>query len=357
MSKANRILLGVLVAQLAVIAGTKLLGGRQATVAPRKLLPELSAATLGRLEIADGEQHRVELAREGGQWVLASGGGYPVTQSKVTELIGKLAALTAAEPVSTQPQHQYALEVAADKFTRRVTVTPSTPGAKATTFFLGTSPGVKKAHFRFATEAQTYAASELSSWDVGSQPSDWIAPEYFKVERKDVVALTLVNANGKVEVRKGADGKWTLVDLAKGETVNESEIESLLGSATTINVDQPVGKHVEPAFGLDPPKALLTLVTETPAAPTPTPTPAAVGQPAPSPAPTAAAPSQRTFVLGLGAKDSDRYYAKSGQSPFVVKIASWSGDSLFNKKRADLLAKPPEPPADAKGKAGAAAKK
>lgn len=354
MSKANRILLGVLVAQLAVIAGTKLLGGRQATVAARKLLPELSAATVARLEIADGEQHRVELAREGGQWVLASGGGYPVTQSKVTELIGKLAALTAAEPVSTQAQHQYALEVAADKFTRRVTVTPSAAGSKATTFFLGTSPGVKKAHFRFATEAQTYAASELSSWDVGAQPTDWIATEYFKVERKDVVALTLINANGKVELLKGADGKWTLADLAKGETVNESEVESLLGASTTLNVDQPVGKSVDPAFGLNPPKVLLTLVTETAAAPAPTPPPAP-GQPTPSPTPAAAAPVRRTFVVNLGVKDGDRYYAKSDQSPFVIKIASWSGDSLANKKRADLLAKPPEPPAGAKGKPGAAA--
>ena len=151
-TKLNKILGAVLVAQLAIFGAAILLGGSSEpeTQKPRQLLPDLDKKTVTRVAIGEGEGKQAVLEKKAGRWVLHSGGDFPAKQDKVDELLGKLAAVTAGAPVAEKATYHRTLEVADNKFQRKIEIERS-KGDKLT-FYLGSSPALKKVHFRLAGE-------------------------------------------------------------------------------------------------------------------------------------------------------------------------------------------------------------
>jgi hypothetical protein len=339
LTKWNKILLGVLAVQLAILAGARLVAttGGQKTGRPLKLFPKLDGSTVTEIRVADGEGHVQELRKEAGRWVLASGGGYPVKEAKVTELLGKLPTLMAGEPVTENPAHHRALEVGAEGFQRSVAIT--TKGGPPVKFFLGSSPGIKNVHLRRDGEKAVYLVKDLSAWDVGAMATDWVESDYFKSDRDAIVEMRLKNGSGEVALAK-RDSKWTLegVDLDEGQRVKQTEVDTLLGSASSVPLFAPVSRGVEPKFGLDKPAATITIVVEE-------------KEKDKDGKPKADAPGKKmTRVLAVGAKDGEHYFIKSGDAPFVVKAAAWAVEPFLQKKQADFIEK--EKPED-KNKDGA----
>lgn len=331
MNKLNRILLGLLVLQVGVLGVAKLLGGDHRSASKtRKLFGELKTDDVQSIKIGD-QNKSLTLEKRGDGWVLA-GSGYPAKKSKVDELLGKLPGLTVTDPVVTKKAAHRALEVAADKFQRQITLELAKGTPNEFSFYLGSSPGIKKVHFRFANEDQVYVVSDLSTWDLGVNATDWVDAEYLKLERDKIVALTLNNKQGQIALSK-VDGTWQLQGMPAADKLKQPEVDSLLSAASAVNLQEPVGQQLEPRFGLDQPLATLTVVTETSAAPK---TDATSGADAGAPA----APLRKTYELKIGAKDGDRYFAKSDQSTFVVKLATWTADTLVKKKPADLIESP-----------------
>jgi hypothetical protein len=324
MTKLNRLLIAALVLQLLILLVIQLVPRTRSGPKPRELFKGLDASKVAALRIEDNNKKQVELQRRGVSWVLKSGGDYPAQADKVTEFLGKLPGLTAGKPVATKQTHHRALEVADDKFQRKVAV--KLEGGRSFEFLLGSSPGIKNVHLRMAGEKPVYLVHNLTAWDAGAMASEWVVTDYFKVDKDSVVSLQLKNPSGEIKLDKGPDGKWVLEGLEEGATLKAYEADSLVSSASSVALQEPVGKRVEDRFGLAGPQAaVLTLVSEQRGDKDK----AAASQPA----------TRVTHRLVIGVKEGDTYYAKSDGSDFVVRVASWAAESLVNKKPSDLWEK------------------
>jgi len=334
MSKLNRYLVIALVLQLLILGLSRISSRGPSVTKPQKLFDKLDVEKVTWLRIEQakkgedkGSPDVAELAKQDGRWVLVSGGGYPAKKDKITELLGKISGLTAGPPVTTKAEHYRKLEVADDDYQRKVAF--KTEDGKMHRFLLGSSPGIKNVHLRMEGEKAVYLASELTAWDASALASDWVESDYFKLDKDRIVALTLKNSNGEIKLAK-ADGKWTAEGMPEGATLKQTEIDSLLGSASSVALKAPVGREQKPEEGLAPDRAsaLLTVVVEEKKD-------AKKKEPAAS-QPVEVPPARVTHTLTVGAKAKDDYYVKSGGSEFVVKAASWAVDPLIKKKPADL---------------------
>lgn len=356
MGKLNRLLVALLVLQVAVFVLVKLWPQSNDVVKPHAIF-SFKAADVQGLEIADnggfdGKKNRVVLAKEQGKWLLKSGGDYPLLALKVDELLGKLVALKVESPVSTRAAHHRQLEVAKEHFQRDVTV--KLGGGKKVRFWLGSSPGLKKVHLRLEGQQAVYAASPLASWDVGATASSWIDTTYFKVERDHIASFVLQNKHGKIGIKREGNS-WVPVD---GDgPLDQTEVDSLVSTLSMVTMRAPVGRQVLAAQGLAQPQALLVVHTRKPnAASKPTSPNSQSSSSQPASAPTSLAttqPALQVARLRIGAKvgkDGTAYYAQRDGSPFVVTIDSSTADALLGKKLGDLKPKPkqaapPAPPA------------
>lgn len=343
MAKLNKYLVVILVLQIGVIAASKVFSSDSGPAKPKKVFDKLDADEIAGIEVIDSDNKRAELKKVSGAWVLASGGGYPVKQDKVKELLSKLPGLKAGPPVSTKKSHHHKLEVADDKFQRKVTL--SLKDGRKHNFFLGSSPLVRRVHLRFAGKDEVLLAGELSAWDISTAAGGWVNTDYFKVDKESVKGLTLTNSHGTIQLDKSS-GSWQLAAEAGTEAdkpkpgakkeeeerkLKQTEIDSLLGTATSIALQEPVGTKVETAHELDKPVATLSLIVEDKPKDKAAMPPSDAG---------AAAPVRRTISLAVGAqKGDDGYFAKGSTSKFVVLIGKWAADTLKDKKLDDLVEK------------------
>jgi hypothetical protein len=360
MTKLNKFLIAALVVQGVLLVAMRLVPEEESFAQPKKLLGKLDAANVARLSITDDQDTTVVLEEQGGEWVLASGGGYSAQEDKVKEVLGKLAGLAAAEPVTDKKSHHRRLEVADEKFQRKVVV--KLDGGEEHVFFLGSSPVVNKAHFRRVGEDKVYLAGEISTWDVGTSAGTWVDTSYFEVEKDQVVELRLKNQHSELALHK-VDGKWAAAAPEGGEeeeqpAIKQSEVDSLLTTATSVKMQEPVSSKVLPDQRLgEDAAAVLTLVTEmeaqggdeeeTNAEQEEAQATTGGGAEEASEASEELNVARQEHILRVGAQKDKSRYAKSSSSKFVVLIGSWAADTFTDKKLEDLLEKKEESDAEA----------
>jgi hypothetical protein len=332
MTKLNKALMLALVVQALLVAGMRFAGGPEEKVAPRTLLPGLSAEKVTRLEIwgppkeGDGPaQESVALNRSGGKWSIATADDYPADSKKLDELVASLSALKVRSPVVSAATYHKKLEVAEGDYQRKLVITAD---GKAQTLFLGSSPAFKNVHLRLEGEDPVYLAAELSVGDVGTRAWSWVDRAYLSTPENGVWSVKVENAKGSLQLDKNpADSSWAALGVT--EKLAKSTVDDLVRKASTINLETPVGKTEKPEYGLAAPLATVTLVTGT--------------------STIAGAPPQKTetVTVKVGAKvDADnQYYLKSSTSEYVVKVAGWAVEPLISKAKEDLIEKPAAPPA------------
>lgn len=269
-------------------------------------------------------QTSVKLAKEGTQWGIATADGYPADGTKVEELLGKLAKLKSRGPVLTKATYHKKVEVADDKYQRKISLTVD---GKDLVFFLGTSPSIKSVHLRKAGSDEVLQVGELTTWEAGARPWDWVDRAFVKVPDANVYGVVVQNKNGMITLKRTADGIWSADGLTG--PAKKSAIDDLVRKASAINLEEPVGKTEKPEHGLGSPLATITLTTGT----------STIAGKMPD--------EMRTEVVRIGAKNeaSNRYYAKSTTSPYVVELASWAVDPLINKGLKDLVEEEKKPDA------------
>lgn len=333
MNKTNRLLLVAFFAQLLLIMGMRLDTDEVANMKPAKVFEGLDPAKVTRLRIAgepkDPEDPKspaqpiVELAKDGTQWGIASAEAYPADNTKVEELLDKLAKLKSRGTVLTKATYHKKLEVAADDYQRKITLTVD---GKELTFFLGSSPSFKNVHLRKDGSDDVVQAGELTTWEAGTRAWDWVDRAYVKHSEKDVWGLTIQNKNGTMRLDRGADGAWAVQGIT--EPLKKSVVDDLVRKSSSMNLEEPIGKTEKPEYGLAAPLATITLTTGT----------STIAGKLPD--------TTKTDTIAIGAKsDSDnRYYVKASTSPYVVQVASWAVEPLINKGPKDLVEdKKPEP--------------
>lgn len=318
MNRHNQILAVVLVVQI-LLAGLLFWQpwSKTASAAGGPLIPGFAASEVTGLTISDGDGNRIVMARTGDEWVLPESGDYPVDSAKVDPLLQKIEDLETNRLVTQTASSHRQLKVASDDFNRLVEV--KLLGGTSHKLYLGSPAGGNSTHIRADDGAEVYLTNNLSSWDVNAQASNWIDTLYFTVPQTATLALTLENQNGIFEFEKDGEN-WSMAGLNEDETFNPTSFTSLLNQASSVHMTAPIGKDEEASFGLDQPKATVTLKTQ-------------IGD------------QEKTYVMRIGAEnpEDNSYVASSSESPYFVRVAEFTGNNFINKTREDFLELPPTP--------------
>ena len=325
------------------------------------------------LTLTDADGNSVTLVKgEDGGWSLPDYDNYPAQASNVTGLLSKIGALQANRLIARNNSSQARLEVKPDAFQRRIEIRS---GDRTDTLYLGSASGASDTHARVNDQAEIYLTTGLAAWEVGAQVSAWIDTTYVSLDQTAVTAIDVSNANGSFTFTQ-ADGTWSYAGLAAGEAFDPASISNLTRQATGMRMSAPLGRTLDPAWGLDEPQAAVTVNWTETVMPTPEPaaeaaataTPAATftpsalvsplipsvtpgeGVPAEILAPTATPEPiliEHSLTLLIGAQLEDGSYAvKSSESDYAVKVTAAVAEAFLNLTRDSLLL-PPTPTPEA----------
>ena len=319
MTRLQSILVGILVAQLALAAFV--FWPRPSTGSAGKLLlSDIKADEITSLTVRDDKGASIKLARQAPNqaWVLPDAGNFPADATKITPVLAKLAALTTDRLVAQTVGSQKQLQVAADAFQRRIDI--GTAGGATRTLFLGSPAGGQASHVRVDGQDNVYVAGDLASSQLNADSASWIDPTYLKVAAADVVGFVLANANGQFSFTKDDKGAWQMDGLAGGAKLDPNQLTSVIDRVAALRLVRPLGTTDSADYGLAQPAALVTLKLKN-------------------------GDAAKTLTLAVGAKDATdgAYTVKSSDSPYFVKVAQYDVQDLVDKKREGFLVVSPTP--------------
>ena len=319
MNRTNQILAGILLLQLA-LAAFIFWPGRNATAAVAPLYAGTTIDDIQAITVSDKEKS-IKVTRGGEGWILPEAEDFPVTAVQASDAISKVLTVDTRRLVASNPTSHSRLEVTEEKFVRRVDL--ETKDGQTLTLYVGSAPSVRSTNVRRADSDNVYLSNSRSAEDLRMDYASWINPTYLAIPETDVQALTIENAQGKLQFTRPTTDTWTLSDLAAGETFNQNNLTSLISRLSSFTMIKPLGKTEKPEYGMATPSASLVIVT----------------QPAGGEAKTT------TLTIGQPISGTQNYVAKSSDSEFFVEVASFSVENMINRGRTDYLTPPPTPEA------------
>lgn len=320
-SRLIQILTGLLVIQLIVVGVVYFPKGKTVT-GGTPLLGSLTADGVTAITVTDAKGNEITLQKQGDGWVLPDADDYPADGERVSKMLDSLIAIKTDKLITKTPASQKRLEVAADKFQRKVVLTTA-DGTQ--TVFIGTSAGAKATHVRLDGQNETFLTDAVTAWDAPAQASGWVKPAFVSVNKDDITAVTIKNTKGTLAFTKDGDGNWTLAGLGADEKLDSGKVNSMLTQASKINLNAPIGKTADPSLGLDNPQATVTINVQPKSG------------------------DAQTIVLKFGAKDDNNQYAlQSSTSDYLVRVSGFVGDTFANKSQQDFIKQPPTPTPESK---------
>jgi hypothetical protein len=294
------IALGVSLVMQLLIA---LMAGRSAGLAPAVLdqaLLELDPEAVSAIEIQDGDGETLNLVRSGDQWLLPDLGDFPASETRVEQLIERLAGLIRPLPVATSAAAQARFKVADDAFERRLRLRGE--GGDLATLMVGDSPGFRRLFARLAGDDAVYDL-RLALFDLSVSPDDWLERGRLQLERSDIVRVA------------GAD--WILVKRDDGwrlegddQLPDAAAVDALLSSVASLGYRGVLGTDEKPEYGLATPLLMLEVDR--------------------------ADGSRRTYRIGRIA-DSEDYALKPDDDRYYYRLAAFDLEGLLEQSAATLL--------------------
>lgn len=180
------------------------------------------------LEFTDAKGSSLTLQKEQKGWVMPTHFSAPADESKVSELLDRLAGMKQGFVVATSPDAAKRFKVASDSFEHHVVVQGG--GEVMADFYVGTSPAFRQVHARREGSDQIVAIS-LSGFELENDADKWLDKSAATLKDSNLVSLTL----GEIKLEK-SDSGWQLADLKEGEQVNKSEVEALVTKARSLTI-------------------------------------------------------------------------------------------------------------------------
>ena len=270
----------------------------------------------------DPPQEKVKLTKVDGKWGISGADDYPVDKTKVDELLTTLGKLKSRNTVLNSSTYHDKLEVAADKFQRKLSITA---GDATTVLYVGSAPRFKNVHVRPDGGDEVYLVNDFGTTQLGDRAWSWVSREYINVPNDQVWQVSVKNGKGEVSLERDPVSKqWAVVGLTK--PMDDSTVSDFVRKASSVNLESPVGKTVDPSYGLSEPGATITLTTGTSTA---------AGLPPPT-------TETLTWKVGKKIGEANQYYVKSEKNAYVVKTAGWALEPLLTKTTADFAKKEEE---------------
>lgn len=294
LTRAHKILIGLLVVQVALVLLTSLRGGDPAPVKDTPLLTGFDPAKVTRVRLygASADKPGVDLVRKGaGTWVVASHSDYPADEAKVKGLLEPLGKIAAGDPIATSATRHKQLRVADREFDRKIVL--DVEGAGEKTLVIGNATGPRRSALRVGTDA-VYAALEVPSFI--AEPAGFVSTRYVDVPKAEIERIAIRRDPQMIELARvaapvpapadvgagsgsgagsGADAgagsaaapaeTWQVlidgspVKLAPGESIDTEAIDRIVGLAASIDLKTPG----DPKRDASKPTATITLHRKT----------------------------------------------------------------------------------------------
>jgi len=262
MSRINKILIGALVAQIALIVVVRMGSGRSHIAPLTSLIDGFSAGDVSSVSISGSgkDAKSVTLTRKADGWVLSSHFDYPADGDKVDQLLDKIAGARARTPVTRSAARHRQLKVAADEFDRKIEL-----GGTGTTVFLGAPVGARKTAVRLDGHDEVMAVGGLSPSSARVDPAGWIDTQYFHVDEAQISRVSIVGEHGEVAlVRDGEDfhpsAQGQPIVAPKGKQLDMATVKAWVRQAATIRAREPA----DPAKAPSKPAVTVTIEMKAP---------------------------------------------------------------------------------------------
>ncbi len=306
MKKWNILLIILLAVQAGLITTSWTARRNLDAFTPDQPLLDFALPAVDTIEIQGPDQARVVLRKKDGTWLLPDYFQAPAEQKNVENLLDKLQAMKKTWPVATTPEAARRFKVATDSFERRILLKE---GDKTLAeLFVGTSPSFRKVHVRLPDSSEIMN-QEFAVYEAPVKPEQWLDKRLTALERENIESLTL---NGVQLVRR--DTKFTLKDLAEGETVNSKAIDRLVDQLTNLQVEGVAGREDKPGYGLDKPALVCTIGLKSGA--------------------------KKIWKFGrVKEKDQEKWFLKTSDQDLIFTVASWRVKPLLKAGREQLITK------------------
>jgi len=319
MSRTQTTLAGLLVVQVALILLVRSpFSGGSSAAETRPLLPMLEVLTPTQIELLGDEQRRVSLIKDAQGWKLDGLGGFPADNEKVDELIDDLRALQVRRPVVTSSRYHRTFKVADDENGGRVRLWDNPAEDPDVELIVGSSSNYRAVHVRLGGDSKVYEVRDLAAYDMRADAEAWIEKDLVDVPEGELVGLSIVNKNGSFELVR-QDDQWRA--SGSEQALDTDEVDSLVRSASSIQLAKPVGPKDATVHGFAEAAATVTLRYR------------------PAGEPETADVSQ--IVVTIGAKpdeDSNERYITRSDFEFTGRVWESSIRALLEQKLDDLLA-------------------
>ncbi|MBN1220379.1 MAG: DUF4340 domain-containing protein [Anaerolineae bacterium] len=275
------------------------------------LLPGFSAANVISLTLQGSDGERIVLAKDGEAWVLPEAGNYPANGEQIVSFLKKFEGVQTNRLVTETEASHKRLKVAPDDFNRMLEVTMQDGSQRQ--IYIGDAASPAATHIRTGDRPEVYLTGEVQAYELDPRASNWINTQYYSVPISETVTLTLQNANGTFEFEREGEN-WIMQGLAADEVFLENNLKTVLNQVNLLQMTRPAGKEEKPSFGLDDPRAIVTLKTV----------------------------DGKEYTLRIGGQDevSQEYLVKWSESPYYVWLAQYTASSLIEKTREDFLQMP-----------------
>jgi hypothetical protein len=224
MRRLNATLLTILAVQLALLAA--FLWPREQPGAGESNAPllSLSADSVDRLIISDGESS-IGLSRRDDSWVIPDYHGLPADGARLNGLLETLPGLARGWPVAQTTGALTRFEVADDSFQRRLEYFGD--GEALGALYLGTSPGFRKVHIRPADADAVYSV-EFNTFDAPVAAADWLEKTLLQLQLDEVSAIRGLDYALTLE-----GDQWRSLE---GAVPEQSQVDALLNGLSSMRV-------------------------------------------------------------------------------------------------------------------------
>ncbi|GIX22715.1 MAG: hypothetical protein KatS3mg121_1498 [Gammaproteobacteria bacterium] len=272
---------------------------------------DLDAVDALSIESRDGKTRLVK--RDGRWWVEAL--DFPADADQLEKLFDALRNMQKGWPVATTDEAAERFKVAESDFERRLTLEKD--GEPVAVLYVGSSPGVRRAHVRLDDEAPIYAV-EFSVYQARSGDQDWIDENILK---RAADAVTRIEVDGLALIHDD-DGAWRLPDPDPGKETDPDQARLLADKILNLQVERVLGREPAERDKLNEPAHRIRLSFKDG-----------------GPVEYAVSPLEDKAWI-LKSSDNDHYF----------RVAQWALRSVFETDRAKLQ-RAAQPPAEEEEKA------
>lgn len=222
---------------------------------------------------------RIELVRQDSHWKLPGSYDAPANDTKVNELLQKLAQTRRGAPIGTSNAALRHFRVADDDYERHLV---ASAGARTLAELrIGSSIGLRKNGVRIDAESAVYAV-DLSSFEAPVGLGDWLDPNLLRTDPESLAKIEIVDAKGAVLLERAVaaatglstkpeaaktqpampSAQWQSKDRFGGHPLNAARAAELAQALGRVRYDAVMGKESNPDWNQDQPLLRLTLTSK-----------------------------------------------------------------------------------------------